>query len=527
MAKYNGLAGTHGRIPAHYPQDAPIPPTGSVTLYRNLNDQQLYTVTPAGIHTVIGAGGYVLPAATALLLGGVKVGAGLSVLPDGTISVTSPGISDVPVNALFVDSFKGNDATATPGSLVNKYSTITGAQGALQAAGGGSTIIVYPGSYSISGNMWKDQVSIYCYPGALINKGTGGAMIDGSPGGNFKIFGEGTFNNTSVEGTSSIYKTGSGCTFHMEAYEMAATSGNVLDITTDSITDIECVNMLSTNNSPIKISGTGGTIISNRVKIKAVTIESRGVSSPAISQNGAFDGSLVIEATEILGSSNGLAGTGVEIVIISNSGTGEIIIKADLTSRHTAGGASTKAMVFVANSTVPAARNKFQIIGNLTSLYDIGLLVTSQRDRTDATEIFINGDITCTNNRVFDSFTAPVGPTTGVGSLIHLNGNHSSGLLVAGVMRVAEKMVLYLTGRLEGVDLGIDKLAASAGVLCKLNFQSYVIVMSGGAPTSINGSSGGDTYNVNTVLSSNVPTGGTPIVNGVAGSLDIVSASIE
>lgn len=46
-----------------------------------------------------GTGGYVLPAATAATLGGVKVGSGVDVEPDGTISVDTPGLLDDAVAA--------------------------------------------------------------------------------------------------------------------------------------------------------------------------------------------------------------------------------------------------------------------------------------------------------------------------------------------------------------------------------------------------------------------------------------------
>lgn len=523
--RYNQLSGT-SRVIAAYPEDAPIPPSGSVYMYRSLNDQQLYTVTPGGVHQAIGGGGYILPPATAGTLGGVKTGANVTIAPDGTISVGAPGITDVPANALFVDSFTGNDGTATKRSLVNKYSRISTA---VAAASPGEVIIVFPGSYPVDASIWKNGVSFYFYPGAEVSSSTGAipTVIQGVAGETCKIFGQGTFLHSGPEGSNCIYKPASGCTFHMEAFEMTCTNGVPIEINTDTQTYINSDNIIGIANAAVLIGSAGGTPVTNRTEIVASIIETRGLSAPAIAQTGAFNGSVLINVGEVLGTSNATPGVGANIVTLSNSGTGEITIKGDIRSRHTAGGAATAAAVRVANSTIPAVRNIFRIIGNITAEYEIGLQVTSQRDRTDATEIFIDGNITCTNNRIFDSFTAPVGGIIGTGSLIHLNGVHRSGIPVVGAIKQTEKMVLYLTGRLEAVDIGIDKTTTTTPGLCKSIFQSYVIFMSGGAPVSIFGGSGGDTYTVNTVLSSNVPTGGAPIANGVPGSLDIVSPAVE
>ena len=43
-----------------------------------------------------GGGGYVLPPATPTTLGGVKVGKGLSVASDGTLSLAAPAVGDTP-----------------------------------------------------------------------------------------------------------------------------------------------------------------------------------------------------------------------------------------------------------------------------------------------------------------------------------------------------------------------------------------------------------------------------------------------
>ena len=55
MANFNRLPGNQVAIPTLYPQNVPIPTTNATTtIYRNANNGLLYTVSSAGIHSILG-----------------------------------------------------------------------------------------------------------------------------------------------------------------------------------------------------------------------------------------------------------------------------------------------------------------------------------------------------------------------------------------------------------------------------------------------------------------------------------------
>jgi hypothetical protein len=84
-----------GQIAVYAGLLSPVTPTAGATVYRNGVQSSATTLTtdPVVWATVLvdAAGGYVLPAASASVLGGVKQGTGVTIAGDGTISVSSAG----------------------------------------------------------------------------------------------------------------------------------------------------------------------------------------------------------------------------------------------------------------------------------------------------------------------------------------------------------------------------------------------------------------------------------------------------
>ena len=84
-----------GQISVYAGLLSPVTPTAGATVYRNGVQSSATTLTtdPVVWATVLvsPASGYVLPAASASVLGGVKQGSGVTIAGDGTISVTSAG----------------------------------------------------------------------------------------------------------------------------------------------------------------------------------------------------------------------------------------------------------------------------------------------------------------------------------------------------------------------------------------------------------------------------------------------------
>lgn len=141
--------------------------------------------TPGGILFTSGGGGtgtYVLVTATNTRLGGVKIGANVSITADGTISVAAP--------------FSGNynDLTNTPAPYV--LNTATGSVLGGVKVGTGLSI-------SGDGTLSAVSTSSYTLPAATTST-LGGIKV----GANLTIGPDGTLNaNTATAGVSSTFKT--------------------------------------------------------------------------------------------------------------------------------------------------------------------------------------------------------------------------------------------------------------------------------------------------------------------------------
>jgi len=127
-----------------------------------------------------------------------------TVLADGTWSWASlPPQIVASGNVAVVDDVNGNDSTGVVGRLDRPFFTLLAAQ---TAASAGTTIVVYPGSYT-SNSLGKDGVNWYFMPGATVT--TVGNVFNALTAMSFTVAGYGALNGTGrlvqiSSGTSNI-----------------------------------------------------------------------------------------------------------------------------------------------------------------------------------------------------------------------------------------------------------------------------------------------------------------------------------
>lgn len=99
---------------------------------------------------------------------------------------------------LWVDATFGNNATGLTQRQDKPFLTIAAA---VAAAASGDLVMVRPGTYTVTGSLYKDGVTVYCQEGVLINySGTVIAdAIPGPPGGTFRILGYGRFVASAID----------------------------------------------------------------------------------------------------------------------------------------------------------------------------------------------------------------------------------------------------------------------------------------------------------------------------------------
>jgi hypothetical protein len=97
--------------------------------------------------------------------------------------------SGIPVSQYIYVNQNGNDSTAKKETIDFPFKTIAAA---LNVATNGDTIEVFPGAYSITGNMYKLGVNYYLNKNTNLNFQTSGKLhITGSDTGDFNIYGNG------------------------------------------------------------------------------------------------------------------------------------------------------------------------------------------------------------------------------------------------------------------------------------------------------------------------------------------------
>jgi hypothetical protein len=154
-----------------------------------------------------GSGNYTLPAASAVTLGGVKIGANLTVTEDGTLSATSPitKVSQLTNDANFITAsanITGNAATATTAASATK---------ATQDASGNVIADTYAKKTDVAGYQTQAQVnalieakvaSVVRYKGTLADKAALTALTGMAVGDMYNVDGDGNGMNYVYNGST-------------------------------------------------------------------------------------------------------------------------------------------------------------------------------------------------------------------------------------------------------------------------------------------------------------------------------------
>lgn len=216
-------------------------------------------------------------------------------------------------NALFVDAVFGDDTNAAKYSLmdsttnvaIHKYKSIIAAT---NAALPGELIIVYPGIYFESNNLYKDGISYYFYPNAVVNS-FGGSAIFQITGANHvcKIYGKADFYNQSTGGVVRSVQHG---TIYFEANDVRGLS-NPIEVK-EGFAEIIIHDLSSDQNAAVNIfTGYASPFSDNSVSITANIIKNdtnngnNSVLSLASNANAGFKGNIKIVANKLIGSAFG------------------------------------------------------------------------------------------------------------------------------------------------------------------------------------------------------------------------------
>lgn len=534
MAKWNHLSGTTEFVPVGTSDSVPTPPFGASILFINKDDNYSlwmkrsdgtsvntgsgYTLPVAtalilggvkqGANTTIAPDGtlsvaapYVLPAATALTIGGVKPGTGLSVLPDGTLNATA-GITDVTGNALFVDAVNGNDGTATTDSLVNKYQTINAA---VAAAGSGDVIVVYPGTYNGTTNMYKDGVTFYFYPGANV-VGAGVLFAPPAAAQTCKVYGSGNFTSTGT----SVLGSNVQATFYMEAYDIVG-ERNTIEVRQGFI-EVHGHNIISNTTGAINIQDSA--VAGNRAIVTANDIQSftgNAGNNPTINVvtgGPGYQGYFRIVANRILGTPNGTA----EVISMDNyivPGGATIEIIANTIEAVNTGGSSPVAAFFWHNNTKTIIKADIITVGSRPGIITYG--------NNTGSEIIVDGNITSVSGDCLNI------DGTGTGDIVRHNGTLKSTGAAQVVTLGGSSTKLYLNGVCQNTfatGIGINKTVPSP--TAELIVNDLTVITNAGASYN---APAPDTIIVRHSSASNVAA--TNITNAITGSAFFTDAAIQ
>ena len=157
----------------------------------------------------------------------------------------------------------GNDLTGTVGDLMKPFATLYTAS---LSATTGSTIFVYPGTYTVSNNLAREGVNYYFQPGTTVSSSYAGAIFDvegfrTSPHG-FNVYGNADFHfHTSADAT---------------LWEAGAASAEVTFDWTLEFQDVTTTSDVT--DHIIRLGGTGQT---SRIKFRDATIQSTFIRNDA------------------------------------------------------------------------------------------------------------------------------------------------------------------------------------------------------------------------------------------------------
>ena len=165
--------------------------------------------------------------------------------------------------SLFVTQ-NGDDTTGTIGNMSKPFATL---ESASQAATTGSTIFVYPGTYTPTENLAREGVNYYFNPGTTVSSSYAGAIFDvegfrTSPHG-FNVYGNADF-HFHTSNAASLWEAGA----------------NGVEVTFDWT--LEFQDVTTTSDATDNIITLGGTGQTSRIKFRDATIQGTFIRNDAV-----------------------------------------------------------------------------------------------------------------------------------------------------------------------------------------------------------------------------------------------------
>lgn len=431
-----------------------------------------------------------------------------------------PGPSNLLGNAVFVDAVYGDDASAqrhtlmdsTTSPATHKFRTLSAA---VAAAISGDTVIVYPGAYTNTANLWKDGVTWYFYAGAVVTHGNSNPTFSNTEEGEIcKVYGDGEFisNASSADGLLDISEG----TFHMECYRLHkfSTIRGTVNIYGNAIANIFAKEISCSSNAAVNFGNSttacnvyieAGTIVHNTPFTNynpLINVANNNSAQP-------FEGTATVRAGKYLGSTLTHA---MMFQFNNNSVSGKVVFQfyGDVYARVSTIGSGAGAFnIFDGTGT------RYIFRGNCYS----PLPILSLGGGPGAPKFDWYGDSFCELFMVCVSF---IGGTID----FNINGNiYSTGTALqtrairlegGNAWKVRFNGALYHSWP---AGIGIQKVSASL-----LTFDTFKIVTNGGP--AISNSSGADTVKViHSLATNNLPVG--PITNSIVGSVFYTDAGVE
>jgi hypothetical protein len=235
-------------------------------------------------------------------------------------------------NTWFV-SPNGNDSTFLKGRIDKPAQSISAA---VNIATSGDTIIVYPGTYNINSNLFKNGLNYYFYPGAIVNSSN--SIFNLQSNQTCKVFGKGVF-NTTVNYLSLVMAVSgiNNSTFYMEFDEIFSNGFQSIVIYTESNVvnvDITLIGRFirNGNDSVYGFSPRGN--VNLYVDIERMETTSSQIYGSCLWLPGSFTGDVKIIARDgIYGSPN----TTQTVIYADASGVGYFEIIGNIIHRSTSG----------------------------------------------------------------------------------------------------------------------------------------------------------------------------------------------
>lgn len=161
-----------------------------------------------------------------------------AILSKYQVTYVKPGKTLIVSSQGFPAAFGGD------GSFIFPFSSIAEAR---DTAVAGDTIVIYPGTYSNPGNLFKDGVNYYFMPGAEVNSANSQIFSPSAPNETCNVYGHGVFYQTSGGASAYILLDQAGCSgvFEAKSIKCYGTEGMRLVQGDFSITVEEDITMLN------------------------------------------------------------------------------------------------------------------------------------------------------------------------------------------------------------------------------------------------------------------------------------------